>query len=159
MIMDKPHRPPPYMDRSFTGSQAMWARKSVEEAPEVSNYDYGNVGTFEGLDSMTTDFGLLGQDQHSTSIYGHVGKEKVPTYDTNVLLNDAFFCIITDDGGKLYEILTTLQRMGIRNPADHPYTTMFGSTCLWEKVHDDDIKIPKRYEAVELLKKFHNITH
>jgi hypothetical protein len=103
---------------------------------------------------MTTDFDMLGQDQASTSLYGHVGKERKPTYDPGVLLNDAWFCVMTDDGGKLYGILNTLREMGIAYPADHPFETMFGKSTLWERVNDGDYKIQKRGDAVELLKKF-----
>ena len=103
---------------------------------------------------MTTDFSFLGQDQLSTSLYGHVGKERKPTYDPGVLLNDAWFCIMTDDGGKLYGILNTLREMGVKYPADHTFETMYGKTTLWERVNDNDYKIQKRYDAVELLKKF-----
>jgi len=127
------------MDRSMTGAQSMLARKSAEEAPEVSMYDYDNVGNVVGMDSMSTDFGLLGQDQFSTSLYGHVGKDRKPTYDPTTLLNDAWFCIVTDDGGKLYQILSTLQEIGVKYPAEHPYETMFGSTTLWERVNDSSL--------------------
>jgi len=152
----KPHVPPPYMDRSFTGAQTMLARKSAEEAPEVNAYDYGMVGHVQNLDFMSTDFDLLNQSSLSTSIYGHVGKEK-PKYDPSILLNDAWFCIVTDDGSKLYSILNTLRNeLGIKSPATHPYETMFGSTNLWEKIHDNDFKIPfsKRQDAIALLTKF-----
>ena len=154
--MDRPHVPPPYMDRSFEGGQRMMARRSAEEAPEVSNYNYENVGNVVGLESMTTSFELLGQDQFSTSLYGHVGKERKPVYDPNVLLNDAWFCIMTDDGGKLYQILNTLKEMGVQSPADYQFETMYGKTSLWERVNDDDYKIPfsKRQEAIQLLEKF-----
>ena len=152
----KPHVPPPYMDRSFTGAQTMLARKSAEEAPEVNAYDYGMVGHVQNLDFMTTDFDMLNHSALSTSIYGHVGKEK-PKYDPSILLNDAWFCIVTDDGSKLYSILNTLRNeLGIKSPATHPYETMFGSTNLWEKIHDNDFKIPfsKRQDAIALLTKF-----
>ena len=152
--MDRPHQPPPYMERSFEGGQVMAARKSAQEAPEVANYNYDAVGNVVGLDSMVTDFAMLGQDQLSTSLYGHVGKERKPTYDPTVLLNDAWFCVMTDDGGKLYGILNTLREMGIAYPADHPFETMFGKSTLWERVNDGDYKIQKRGDAVELLKKF-----
>lgn len=154
--MDKPHVPPPYQERSYEGGQSMWARKSAEEAPEVSTYDYENVGNFAGLEDMSTDFGLLGQDQASTSLYGHVGKDRKPTYDPAVLLNDAWFCIMTDDGGKLYGILNTLTSMGIQHPADYPFETMFGKSTLWERVNDNEYKIPsgKRNDAIQLLTKF-----
>jgi hypothetical protein len=142
------------MERSFEGGQRMVARKSAEEAPEVANYNYDAVDNVMGLESMTTDFSFLGQDQLSTSLYGHVGKERKPTYDPGVLLNDAWFCIMTDDGGKLYGILNTLREMGVKYPADHPFETMYGKTTLWERVNDNDYKIQKRYDAVELLKKF-----
>jgi hypothetical protein len=132
----------------------MVARKSAEEAPEVANYNYDSVDNVVGLESMTTDFSFLGQDQLSTSLYGHVGKERKPTYDPSVLLNDAWFCVMTDDGGKLYGILNTLREMGVKYPADHPFETMYGRTTLWERVNDNDYKIQKRYDAVELLKKF-----
>ena len=132
----------------------MVARKSAEEAPEVANYNYDAVDNVMGLESMTTDFSFLGQDQMSTSLYGHVGKERKPTYDPSVLLNDAWFCVMTDDGGKLYGILNTLREMGVKYPADHPFETMYGKTTLWERVNDNDYKIQKRYDAVELLKKF-----
>ena len=152
--MDRPHQPPPYMERSFEGGQRMVARKSAEEAPEVANYNYDAVDNVMGLESMTTDFSFLGQDQLSTSLYGHVGKERKPTYDPGVLLNDAWFCVMTDDGGKLYGILNTLREMGVKYPADHTFETMYGKTTLWERVNDNDYKIQKRYDAVELLKKF-----
>jgi len=152
--MDRPHQPPPYMERSFEGGQVMAARKSAQEAPEVANYNYDTVGNVVGLDSMTTDFDMLGQDQLSTSLYGHVGKERKPTYDPSVLLNDAWFCVMTDDGGKLYGILNTLREMGIAYPADHPFETMFGKSTLWERVNDGEYKIQKRGDALELLKKF-----
>jgi hypothetical protein len=142
------------MERSFEGGQRMVARKSAEEAPEVANYNYDAVDNVMGLESMTTDFSFLGQDQLSTSLYGHVGKERKPTYDPGVLLNDAWFCIMTDDGGKLYGILNTLREMGVKYPADHPFETMFGKTTLWERVNDEFYKIQKRYDAIELLKKF-----
>jgi hypothetical protein len=142
------------MERSFEGGQRMMARKSAEEAPEVSSYNYDSVGNVVGLESMTMDFAELGQDQFSTSLYGHVGKERKPTYDPGVLLNDAWFCVMTDDGGKLYGILNTLREMGIAYPADHPFETMYGKATLWEKVNDSEYKIQKRHEAVELLKKF-----
>jgi hypothetical protein len=142
------------MERSFEGGQRMVARKSAEEAPEVANYNYDSVDNVVGLESMTTDFSFLGQDQLSTSLYGHVGKERKPTYDPSVLLNDAWFCVMTDDGGKLYGILNTLREMGVKYPADHPFETMYGRTTLWERVNDNDYKIQKRYDAVELLKKF-----
>jgi hypothetical protein len=154
--MDKPHVPPPYMDRSFTGAQIMLSRKSAEEAPTVSEYDYGNVGTFHMLEGMTTDFDLLGKTQMMTSIYGHVGKEK-PTYDPTTLLNDACFCVMTDDGGKLYTILTMLKNeLGIEKPASFPYETMFGTTTLMEKITDSELKIPhgKRQDAMTLLRRF-----
>jgi hypothetical protein len=144
------------MDRSFTGAQVMLARKSAEEAPEVNTYDYGMVGHVQNLDYMSTDFDLLNQSSLSTSMYGHVGKEK-PKYDPTTLLNDAWFCIVTDDGSKLYSILNTLRNeMGIKSPATHPYETMFGSTNLWEKIHDNEFKIPfsKRQDAIALLTKF-----
>jgi hypothetical protein len=152
--MDRPHQAPPYMERSFEGGQRMMARKSAEEAPEVSNYNYEEVGNVMGLESMTTDFGLLGQDQASTSLYGHVGKERKLTYDPSVLLNDAWFCVMTDDGGKLYGILNTLRDMGVQHPTDYSFETMYGKTTLWERVNDNDYKIPKRNDAIELLKKF-----
>jgi hypothetical protein len=142
------------MERSFEGGQRMMARKSAEEAPEVANYNYDAVDNVVGLESMTTDFSFLGQDQLSTSLYGHVGKERKPTYDPSVLLNDAWFCVMTDDGGKLYGILNTLREMGIAYPVDHPFETMYGKTTLWERVNDNDYKIQKRGDAMELLKKF-----
>jgi len=142
------------MERSFEGGQRMVARKSAEEAPEVANYNYDAVDNVMGLESMTTDFSFLGQDQLSTSLYGHVGKERKPTYDPSILLNDAWFCVMTDDGGKLYGILNTLREMGVKYPADHPFETMYGKTTLWERVNDNDYKIQKRHDAVELLKKF-----
>jgi hypothetical protein len=142
------------MERSCEGGQRMVARKSAEEAPEVANYNYDAVDNVMGLESMTTDFSFLGQDQLSTSLYGHVGKERKPTYDPGVLLNDAWFCVMTDDGGKLYGILNTLREMGVKYPADHPFETMFGKTTLWERVNDEFYKIQKRYDAIELLKKF-----
>jgi hypothetical protein len=142
------------MERSFEGGQRMMARKSAEEAPEVANYNYDAVDNVVGLESMSTDFSFLGQDQLSTSLYGHVGKERKPTYDPSVLLNDAWFCVMTDDGGKLYGILNTLREMGVKYPADHPFETMYGKTTLWERVNDNDYKIQKRGDAVELLKKF-----
>lgn len=154
MDPSKPHQPPPYMERSFEGGQRMMARKSAEEAPEVSNYNYDAVGNVVGLESMTTNFELLGQDQASTSLYGHVGKERKLVYDPSVLLNDAWFCIMTDDGGKLYGILNTLKGMGIQGPADHPFETMFGKSTLWERVNDDFYKITKRGDAIQLLSKF-----
>jgi hypothetical protein len=144
------------MDRSFTGAQVMLARKSAEEAPEVNTYDYGMVGHVQNLDYMSTDFDLLNHSSLSTSMYGHVGKEK-PKYDPTTLLNDAWFCIVTDDGSKLYSILNTLRgELGIKSPATHPYETMFGSTNLWEKIHDNEFKIPfsKRQDAIALLTKF-----
>jgi hypothetical protein len=150
----KPHVPPPYMERSYESGQTMSARKSALEAPEVANYNYDAVDNVVGLESMSTDFCLLGQDQLSTSLYGHVGKERKPVYDPNVLLNDAWFCVMTDDGGKLYGILNTLKEMGVHYPADHPFETMYGRTTLWERVNDNDYKIQKRYDAIELLKKF-----
>ena len=153
----KPHVPPPYMDRSFTGAQIMLSRKSAEEAPEVNAYDYGMVGHVQNLDYMTTDFDLLNHSSLSTSMYGHVGKEK-PRYDPTTLLNDAWFCVVTDDGGKLYNILTTLRNeLGTKSPATHKYSTMFGETSLWEKIHDTEFKIPhsKRQDAKTLLAKFH----
>ena len=154
--MDRPHVPPPYMDRSFTGAQVMLSRKSAEEAPTVSEYDYANVGTFQMMEGMTTDFDLLGRNQLTTSMYGHVGKEK-PTYDPTVLLNDAWFCILTDDGGKLYTILNMMKNdMGIERPASYPYETMFGKTTLIEKIRDAEFKIPhgKRQDALALLARF-----
>jgi hypothetical protein len=154
MDPNKPHVPPPYQERSYEGGQSMWARKSAEEAPEVSNYNYDAVGNVVGLESMTTDFGLLGQDQASTSLYGHVGKERTLKYDPAVLLNDAWFCVMTDDGGKLYGILNTLKGMGIQSPADYPFETMFGKSTLWERVNDNDYKIQKRGDAIQLLSKF-----
>jgi hypothetical protein len=69
-------------------------------------------------------------------------------------LNDAWFCIMTDDGGKLYGILNTLKGMGIQGPADHPFETMFGKSTLWERVNDDFYKITKRGDAIQLLSKF-----
>lgn len=156
MDPSKPHVPPPYMDRSFTGAQTMLSRQSVEEAPAVSQYDYMNVGTFQALESMTTDFDLLGRNQLTTSMYGHVGKEK-PAYDPTTLLNDAWFCIMTDDGGKLYTILNMLKNeLGIEKPASFPYETMFGSTTLLDKIRDSEFKIPhgKRQEAIALLSRF-----
>ena len=134
----------------------MLSRKSAEEAPTVSEYDYGNVGTFHMLEGMTTDFDLLGRTQMMTSIYGHVGKEK-PTYDPTTLLNDAWFCVMTDDGGKLYTILTMLKNdLGIEKPASYRYETMFGSTTLMEKITDSELKIPhgKRQDAMTLLRRF-----
>ena len=63
---------------------------------------------------------------------------------------------MTDDGGKLYGILNTLREMGVKSPADHPFETMYGRTTLWERVNDEDYKIPgsKRQEAIQLLQKF-----
>ena len=156
MDPSKPHVPPPYMDRSFTGAQTMLARKSAEEAPEVNVYDYGMVGHVHNLDYMSTDFDLLNQSSLSTSMYGHVGKEK-PKYDLSTLLNDAWFCIVTDDGSKLFSILNTLRNeLGIASPATYEYETMFGKTSLWEKIHDNEFKIPfsKRQDAIQLLNKF-----
>jgi hypothetical protein len=151
------HVPPPYMDRSFGGAENMIYRASAEEAPEISTYDYNNVGNFEGLADMTTDFELLGVDQHSTSLYGHVGKERTPTYDTNTLLNDAWCCVLADEGGRLYGILNTLKSQGISYPADYPFTTMFGITTLWEKINDNELKLNNktRDEAQRLFKMFH----
>jgi hypothetical protein len=142
------------MERSFEGGQRMVARKSAEEAPEVANYNYDSVDNVVGLESMTTDFSFLGQDQLSTSLYGHVGKERKPTYDPSILLNDAWFCVMTDDGGKLYSILNTLREMGVKYPADHQFETMYGKTTLWERVNDGGYTIQKRHDAVELMKKF-----
>lgn len=151
------HVPPPYMDRSFNGAENMISRKSVQEAPDVAIYDYNNVENVVGLETMTTNFDMIGVDQNSTSLYGHVGKERSPTYDTNVLLNDAWFCVISDDGGKLYNILNTLKAQGIRYPADYPFTNMFGTTTLWEKINDMEIKISNkiRDDAIRLFKMFH----
>jgi hypothetical protein len=83
-----------------------------------------------------------------------VGKERKPTYDPSILLNDAWFCVMTDDGGKLYSILNTLREMGVKYPADHQFETMYGKTTLWERVNDGGYTIQKRHDAVELLKKF-----
>jgi hypothetical protein len=152
------HVPPPYMDRSFNGAENMMIRKSAQEAPEVSMYDYNNVGNIECLAGMVTDFDLLGVDQHSTSLYGHVGKERKPTYNADTLLNDAWFCVLSDDGGKLFQILNTLKSsLGIPYPADHPFTNMFGTTTLWEKIHDMELKINNktREDARRLFSMFH----
>jgi len=154
--MDRPHVPPTYSDRSFDGAQSMLARKSAEEAPEVASYNYDNVGTFAGLDGISTDFDALNRSQLSTSMYGHVGKE-APKYDPTVLLNDAWFCIVGDDGSKLYQILTTLQKAGVPYPADYKYETMFGETSLWERINDDELfKVPSknRGDARTLLARF-----
>lgn len=150
------HVPPPYMDRSFNGAENMISRASAQEAPDVAIYDYNNVGNFECLENMTTNFDMIGVDQNSTSLYGHVGKERTPTYDANVLLNDAWFCVISDDGGKLYNILNTLKQQGIQHPADHPFTNMFGTTTLWEKINDLELKIPgkTREDARRLFSMF-----
>jgi len=151
------HVPPPYMDRSFGGAENMIYRASAEEAPEISTYDYNNVGNFESLPGMTTDFELLGVDQHSTSLYGHVDKQKNPKYDTNTLLNDAWCCVVADEGGKLYNILNTLRSQGIEYPVDYPFTTMFGETSLWKKINDEEVRIkPKaRDETRRLFQMFH----
>lgn len=151
------HIPPPYMDRSLEGAQTMNIKKSIQEAPEVSIYDYNNVGNFEGLETMTTNFDLIGVHQHSTSLYGSIGKEHKPSYDTNTLLNDAWFCVISDDGGKLYNILNTLKIQGVRYPADEPFSNMFGTTTLWEKINDMDLKISGkiRDDSHRLFSMFH----
>jgi hypothetical protein len=65
---------------------------------------------------------------------------------------------VTDDGSKLYTILTMLRNeLGVARPATHKYSTMFGETSLWEKIHDTEFKIPhsKRQDAITLLAKFH----
>ena len=47
--------------------------------------------------------------------------------------------------------------MGVKSPATYEYETMFGKTSLWEKIHDNEFKIPynKRQDAITLLTKFH----
>lgn len=149
------HVPPPFMDRSFNGTQSMIARASQAEAPEVSTYDYGNVGTFDNYGGI--DFDLIGRDQHSTSLYGPVDKKTNVKYDVDTLLNDAWFCVLSDDGSKLYGILNTLKSLGIPYPADHPFTNYFGTTTLWEKINDDELKVPPkiRDEARKLFRMFH----
>lgn len=152
------HVPPPYMDRSFNGSEVMISRASANEAPEVSTYDYNSVENFTGLEGMTTDFSVLEYGQNTTSLYGdNHGGGKI-NYDTDTLLNDAWFCIQANEGGKLYSTLCRLKNMGIPFPADHKFTTMFGTATLWEKVNDRELKMLEsiRSSAIELLSRFHS---
>jgi hypothetical protein len=152
------HVPPPYMDRSFNGAENMISRKSAQEAPDAATYNYNNIGNFESMEGMTTDFDIIGVDQNSTSLYGPIGGGPKPVYDTNVLLNDAWFCVISDSGGELYRILNMLKSQDIQYPADHPFTNMFGTTTLWEKINDMELKIPgkTRDDAIRLFRMFHN---
>jgi hypothetical protein len=151
------HVPPPYMDRSFNGTENMISRASAKEAPDVAIYDYNNVGNVECLESMTTSFDMIGVDQQSTSLYGQIGTERKAIYNSDTLLNDAWFCVISDDGGKLYNILNTLKQKGIHYPADHPFTNMFGTTTLWEKINDMELNIPGkvREDTRRLFSMFH----
>jgi hypothetical protein len=51
-----------------------------------------------------------------------------------------------------------LKSQDIQYPADHPFTNMFGTTTLWEKINDMELKIPgkTRDDAIRLFRMFHN---
>lgn len=191
------HIPPPYMDRSFNGTENMIARKSVQEAPDVSMYDYNNVGNFECM----TSFDMMGVDQNSTFLTDapkgtNIGSNALlnlcaaPVQGNNPssrlymaaraidvaammqaraeggnlnyqvrtpLLNDAWICVLSDQGTMLCDILNTLVNEGVNYPADHPITNMFGTTTLWDKIHDKEFHIPEkiRSDAIKLLSMYH----
>jgi hypothetical protein len=147
-------------DRTFDGAASMWLRKSAEEAPEVGTYNYDNVGEVEAYGGATQldDF----NSQWSTSLYGDQitskeGKSEVAQVNTDTLLNDAWFCIMIDDQGKVQNIMERLRIAGVQYPADLTMKNMFGESTLWSRVNDTEFKLPsgKRESFIRMLWAYH----
>jgi hypothetical protein len=147
-------------DRTFDGAASMWLRKSQDEAPEVANYNYDDVAVqgYEGSVTELADFNA----QWSTSLFGETitskgAKSEAATLDADTLMNDAWFCILVGDVGKLGGLLERARIAGLEFPADYPMKNMFGVSSLWSRVQDSDFKIPpgSRDEAVRVLVHYH----
>jgi len=132
-------------DRIFDGVASMWLRKSAEEAPEVGTYNYDNVGEVEGWGANTTDLTDF-NSQWSSTLFGEQiaskhGKSEQAKVDIDTLLNDVWFCVITEDTGKVVALLERARFQGVEYPSDYPMKNMFGDSSLWERIHDNDFKI------------------
>jgi len=148
-------------DRIFDGAASMWLRKSAEEAPEVGTYNYDNVGEVEGWGAGTTDLTDF-NSQWSSTLFGEQistkhGKSEQAKVDIDTLLNDVWFCIITEDTGKAQALLERARFQGVEHPADYPMKNMFGDSSLWIRVHDQDFKIPggTRDTMIRMLAGYH----
>lgn len=142
-------------ERNFSGDTASALYKSREEAPEVANYNYDVV---ENLDCGTgfTDLNAWDADRPLQTLhFEQEGTAGIPPPDA--LLNDAYLCVMIDDGEKLLICLNML-RDGhkIPFPADVMYGELFKDT-LWNRISDPELNLPAkhRHEALELLSYFH----
>lgn len=150
-----------FSDRIFDGASSLWLRKSAEEAPEVGTYDYNNVGEVEGWGANTTDLTDF-TSQWTSTLFGEQIKSKGQTSDQaavniDTLLNDVWFCILTEDTQKVVALLERARFQGIEYPADYPMKNMFGDSSLWIRIHDQDFKIPggTRDTMTRLLEGYH----
>lgn len=147
-------------DRTFDGAAAMWLRRSAEEAPEVGTYDYNNVEiqAYDGGATELSDF----NSQWTTTLYGEQistkgQKSDAASVNLDTLLNDAWFCIMIDDHGKLTSLLERARVMGIPYPADYTLKNMFGESTLWSRIHDNEFKMSggSRDAAIRILSQYH----
>jgi hypothetical protein len=149
-----------YSERNFDGAAAMWLKKSRDEAPEVSVYDYNNV-EIQGYDNGATSMEDF-SSQWSTTLYG----ENINTKDRNsgpasvnvdTLLNDVWFCVMIDDYSKMTALLERARIMGIEYPSDYPMKNMFGESTLWQRINDSEFKISgaTRDRATEIFRRYH----
>jgi hypothetical protein len=150
-----------YAERVFDGAAAMWLRRSAEEAPEVGTYDYNNVSNVEAFDGGATDMNAF-TSQWTTTLYGEQIASKgqtseVAQVDVDTLLNDAWFCVLIEDMGKMRTLLERARQAGIAYPADHPIQNMFGESTLWSRITDSELKLPgmARDNALQLLAAYH----
>ena len=150
-----------YSERAFDGAAAMWLRKSAEEAPEVGNYNYEDVNQVEAYGADVTDMNDF-TNQWSTSLYGDGISSKgqksgTAAIDIDTLLNDGWFCVLCGDIGKLQGLLERARVAGVSFPADHKLKNLFGSTTLWERIHDSEFKISggDRDYAIRILSGYH----
>ena len=150
-----------YSERAFDGAEAMWLNKSAIEAPEVANYNYDDVNQIEAYGADVTDMNDF-TNQWSTTLYGEQiaskgQKSGNASVDIDTLLNDAWFCVLVGDIGKMTGLLERARVAGIPYPADHTLKNMFGSTTLWERINDSEFKIPggDRENARRTLAAYH----
>jgi hypothetical protein len=150
-----------YNERTFDGAAAMWLRRSAEEAPEVGTYNYDNVQEVESYGADATDMNDF-SSQWSTTLYGEQlsskgQKSENASVHLDTLLNDAWFCIMIGDIGKLTSLLERARLMGIPYPSDHKLKNMFGETTLWERIHDTEFKISggDRDNVIRILSNYH----
>jgi len=150
-----------YSDRVFDGAAAMWLRRSAEEAPEVGTYDYSNVNEVAAFDGGATDMNEF-NSQWTTTLYGEQITSKGQasqnaSVDIETLLNDAWFCVMLGDIGKLQSLLERARAGGLAFPADHTMHNMFGESTLWSRINDPELRLTgvNKDQVIHILRGYH----